>query len=131
LKSRLPAGIELLETDAGMFFESGRAAPSPTGADLLARLAEELGKLPSGLLIEGHTNAKPFSGCTSYSNWELSTDRANGARRLMEGHGVRPEQIGQVCGFADRQLRHPEDPDAASNRRISVIVQYVSPPESG
>jgi chemotaxis protein MotB len=123
--------IELLETDAGMFFESARAAPTPTGADLLARLAEELGKLPNGLLIEGHTDAKPFSGGTSYSNWELSTDRANAARRLMEGSGIRPEQIGQVRGFADRQLRHPEDPDAASNRRISVIVQYVSPVEGG
>jgi chemotaxis protein MotB len=94
-------------------------------------LAEELGKLPNGLLIEGHTDAKPCSGGTSYSNWELSTDRANAARRLMEGRGVRPEQIGQVRGFADRQLRHPEDPDAASNRRIRVIVQFVSPPEGG
>jgi chemotaxis protein MotB len=86
--------IELLETDAGMFFESGRAMPSQTGAELLTRLAEELGKLPNTLLIEGHTDAKPFSAGNAYSNWELSTDRANAARRLMETHGVRPEQIG-------------------------------------
>ena len=95
----------------------------------MTRLAEELGKLPNHLLIEGHTDAKPFAAKDGYySNWELSTDRANAARRLMEEHGVRHEQVAQVRGFADRQLRHPEDPEHASNRRISVIVQYLTPP---
>ena len=119
--------IELLETEAGMFFESGRPLPTEAGAGLLSRLAEEMGKLPNNLLIEGHTDAKPFAASKSYSNWELSTDRANAARRLMEEHGVRPEQVAQVRGYAERQLRHPEDPNAASNRRISVIVQYLAP----
>jgi len=122
--------IELLETEAGMFFESGRAEPTATGSELLARLAAELGKLPNNLLIEGHTDAKPYSTNGSYSNWELSADRANAARKLMVAEGVRPDQVAQVRGFAERQLRHPEDPMAASNRRISVIVQYVSRPES-
>ena len=123
--------IELLETEAGMFFESGRPLPSATGAELLTRLAQELGKLPNNLLIEGHTDANPFSAKDgSYSNWELSTDRANAARRLMEAHGVRSQQVAQVRGFADRQLRHPDDPGHASNRRISVIVQYLTPPVS-
>jgi len=122
--------IELLETEAGMFFESGRPLPTQAGSELLARLAEELGKLPNKLLIEGHTDAKPFVSYQYYSNWELSSDRANAARRLMETHGVRPEQIAQVRGYAERQLRHPEDPNAASNRRISVIVQYMAPPPS-
>jgi chemotaxis protein MotB len=122
--------IELLETEAGMFFESGRAQPTETGTELLQRLAEELGKLPNQLLIEGHTDARPFSKDRTYSNWELSTDRANSARKLMEGKGVRGEQVGQVRGFAERNLRHPEEPDAASNRRVSVIVQYLTaPPE--
>jgi chemotaxis protein MotB len=121
--------IELLETEAGMFFESGRPMPSASGAELLARLAEELGRLPNNLLIEGHTDAKPFvTAGGAYSNWELSTDRANAARRLMEAHGVRGDQVAQVRGFADRQLRHPNDPEGASNRRISVIVQYLTPP---
>src|SRR3954451_17178588 len=92
--------IELLETQAGMFFESGRPLPTPTGAELLTRLAEELGKLPNRLLFEGHTDAKPFTTADGYySNWELSTDRANSARRLMAAHGVRPEQVAQVRGF--------------------------------
>jgi chemotaxis protein MotB len=121
--------IELLETEAGMFFQSGRPSPTESGSALLTRLAEELGKLPNHLLIEGHTDAKPFAVKDgNYTNWELSTDRSNAARRLMEAHGVRHEQVGQVRGFADRQLRHPEDPEHASNRRISVIVQYLTPP---
>ncbi len=117
--------IELIETEAGMFFESGRPVPTETGSELLATLAGELGKLQNTVLIEGHTDAKPFSGDGSYSNWELSADRANSARKLMQSHGLRPEQVGQVRGFADRQLRHSEDPNAASNRRVSVIVQYL------
>jgi chemotaxis protein MotB len=120
--------IELLETDAGMFFESGRAVPTEGGAELLKRLASELGKLPNAVLIEGHTDSKPFSSDGLYSNWELSTDRANSARKLMESSGLRPAQVAQVRGFADRQLRHPDTPEASSNRRISVIVQYLSPP---
>jgi chemotaxis protein MotB len=123
--------IELLETEAGMFFESGKAVPTPGGAELLGRLAEELGQLPNNVLIEGHTDSKPFTGDGSYSNWELSTDRANAARKCMVEHGLRPEQVGQVRGFADRQLRHPETPDHPSNRRVSVIVQYLKPPAGG
>jgi len=122
--------IELLESETGMFFESGRPVPTPGGTALITRLAEELGKLPNNLLLEGHTDSKPFSGDGSYSNWELSADRANSARKLMQAHGVRPEQVVQVRGYADRQLRHPDDPVSASNRRITVIVQYLSaPPE--
>jgi chemotaxis protein MotB len=116
--------IELLESQAGMFFESGKPVPTESGTELLTTLAVELGKMPNHVLIEGHTDAKPFAGEATYTNWELSTDRANSARRIMEAHGLRPEQIAQVRGFADRQLRHPHDPDHPSNRRISVIVQY-------
>jgi chemotaxis protein MotB len=120
--------IELLETEAGMFFELGRPVPTANGSALLARLAEELGKLPNNILLEGHTDSKPFSGNATYTNWELSSDRANSARHLMQAHGLRPEQVGQVRGFADRQLRHSEDPAAASNRRVSIIVQYLPAP---
>jgi chemotaxis protein MotB len=120
--------IELLETEAGIFFASGKPVPTPTGGELLEHLAGELGKLPNNVLIEGHTDAKPFASDDSYSNWELSTDRANSARKLMQANGLRREQVAQVRGYADRQLRHPEDPAAASNRRISVIVQYLTPP---
>jgi chemotaxis protein MotB len=118
--------IELLESAGGVFFEEGRPVPAPSGVELLKSLAPELGQLPNDILIEGHTDAKPFGGNGSYGNWELSTDRANSARRLMEMNGLRPDQVAQVRGYADRQLRHPEDPESPSNRRISVIVQYMA-----
>jgi chemotaxis protein MotB len=120
--------VELIESEKGMFFESGSSSPSGIGEELILRLSEELQKLPNNILIEGHTDARPFSGRTDYSNWELSTDRANAARRLMESRGIRPGQIIQVRGFASQDLRDKEHPDDASNRRVSVIVQYQNVP---
>jgi chemotaxis protein MotB len=116
--------VELLETEKGMFFESGSALPSANGRELLVMLAQQLGKLPNRILIEGHTDSKPYAGKGQYSNWELSADRANAARRLMEANGLRPGQVIQVRGFADQRLRNQNDPLDASNRRISVIVLY-------
>ncbi len=116
--------IELLEKEGGMFFESGNATPSAEGSELIQKLAEQLSKLPNKLLIEGHTDAKPYASDNSYTNWELSTDRANSARRILQDHGVKQAQIAQVRGFADQHLRDPKNPEAASNRRISVLVQY-------
>jgi len=120
--------IELLETEKGMFFDSGSGHPTDRGQELLVRLSEELMKLPNTLLIEGHTDAKPYSRDSAYGNWELSSDRANSARRLMQASGLRPTQIAQVRGFADQRLRKPDDPTNPSNRRISVIVQYLPTP---
>jgi chemotaxis protein MotB len=85
----------------------------------------ESDKVPNKISVEGHTDAKPYVGKGNYSNWELSADRANAARRLMQQAGLRPDQISQVRGFADQRLRNPRDPMEASNRRISIIVQYL------
>ncbi len=120
--------IELLETDKGMFFQSGVSTPSKFGAEILSSFAGELGKLPNGVLIEGHTDASAFHSERDYSNWELSADRANAARRLMQENGLRPNQVTQVRGFADQRLRNSKEPADPSNRRISVIVQYLTPP---
>jgi chemotaxis protein MotB len=125
--------IELLETETGTFFEVGNSAPSDNGKELLTLLAQELGKLPNHLSVEGHTDSKPYTGRREYGNWELSTDRANAARRLMQKDGVRGDQVSQVRGYADQLLRTPGQPLDASNRRISVIVQNLEqkpqPPE--
>jgi len=123
--------IELLETEKGTFFDSGSPRPNDNGKELLSLLAQELGKLPNRLTIEGHTDSKPYSGKSEYGNWELSADRANAARRLMQRESVRLDQVSQVRGYADQLLRKKDDPEDASNRRISVIVQYLdktSPP---
>jgi chemotaxis protein MotB len=116
--------IEMLESEKGRFFENGEPLPTETGKALLGLLAHEVGKLPNGLLIEGHTDSMPYDN-VRYSNWELSSDRANAARRIMQENGVRLNQIAQVRGFADQQLRLPAKPEDPSNRRISIIVQFL------
>lgn len=115
--------IELLEGKDGTFYESGSARLSPNGQELLALLAGELKTLPNNLLIEGHTDAAQYSTDGDYSNWELSADRANAARRLMQQDGVRGDQVTQVRGYADQLLRVKSNPYDPSNRRISILVK--------
>jgi chemotaxis protein MotB len=117
--------IEMMEDPNGTFFENGKAQPTTLMQNLLKVLSVEVGKLPNPVSIEGHTDSKPFSDSQSYGNWELSTDRANAARRLMQASGLRPDQVVQVRGYADQNLRKPLQPEDASNRRVTLIIQYV------
>ncbi len=119
--------IELVEDSHGVFFESGNARPTALGVQAIGLLATQLNQLPNAIVLEGHTDAVPYAGVEGYTNWELSTDRAHQARRLMQANGVRSDQIKQIRGYADqspRNVQHPSDP---SNRRISVIVLYGDP----
>jgi chemotaxis protein MotB len=116
--------IELMESEKGTFFELGSAKPTPALIEILQVLSQELGKLPNNISIEGHTDSKPYTGAKDYDNWDLSSDRANEARRMMQAEGIRPGQVSQVRGFADQRLRLPKNPEDPSNRRISLIVQY-------
>jgi chemotaxis protein MotB len=121
--------VDLLETDQGMFFVSGSPEPTPAGQELLRVLAKEMSRLPNGLAIEGHTDARPFrnaSPAAGYSNWELATDRANAARRLLHGYGVRPEQVVEVRGFADQRPYNDKDRFNSKNRRVSVVVRFTA-----
>lgn len=122
--------IELIENSKGIFFESGRPEPSPIGKELLTALSGELGKIPNRLLIEGHTDAAQYVDTTSYSNWELSADRANAARRLMESKGLAPSQVVQIRGYADQDLRNKDNPEDPGNRRVTIIVRYMDTPKS-
>jgi chemotaxis protein MotB len=117
--------IELMESVSGTLFDSGSPKLNGDGRELLITLAQELGKLPNKISLEGHTDSKPYAASGAYSNWELSTDRANSARRLMQASGLGSDQVIQVRGFADRRLRKSDNPLDASNRRISLIVQYI------
>ena len=117
--------IELIEKKDGTFFESGSAVVNATGKELLSLLAKELGGVPNRISTEGHTDSQPYNDQTKYDNWELSTDRANSARRVMQATGLHLGQVSQVRGFADQQLRVPSNPLDPSNRRISVIVHYL------
>lgn len=117
--------VELLEGQKATFFDTGSAQPTQQGRELLQLLAAELGQLPNKISIEGHTDSLPYAGTRGYSNWELSTDRANAARRLIQENGVRQDQVSQVRGYADQRLRTPDKPEDPGNRRISMIVQYI------
>ena len=114
--------IDLLETKRGLFFETGNPAPTVAGGELLKVLAAELMKLPNKIAIEGHTDSTPY-GRPDYSNWELSADRANAARRILSESGLDDNRISQVRGFADQRLLLKDDPTNPSNRRISIIVR--------
>jgi chemotaxis protein MotB len=115
--------IELLEDKNGTFYKTGSAQLSSSGQELLSLLAGELKTLPNALLIEGHTDATAYSEDNTYSNWELSADRANSARRLLQQDGVRSDQVTQVRGYADQFLRVKNNPYDPSNRRISILVK--------
>jgi len=118
--------IELLEDKNGTFYQSGSARLSGSGQELVSLLAAELKTLPNNLLIEGHTDATQYSTDANYSNWELSADRANSARRLLQQDGVRSDQVTQVRGYADQLLRVKNNPYDPSNRRISILVKNGS-----
>ena len=120
--------IELVENSQGVFFGSGNAQPTAVGEQAIKMLAGELGKLPNSIVLEGHTDAVTYGDGKTYTNWELSADRANEARRLMQANGVRPNQIRKIRGYGDQSLRNPKDPLDPSNRRISVIVLYGDQP---
>jgi chemotaxis protein MotB len=120
--------IELIEGKDGTFYELGSAKLSASGQELLALLATELKTLPNSLLIEGHTDSTPYSDNNGYSNWDLSADRANAARRLLQQDGVRTNQVTQVRGYADQMLRVKSNPTDPSNRRISILVKNDNEP---
>jgi chemotaxis protein MotB len=120
--------IQLLEDSTGVFFETGRASPSERGRSILALLGRELGEVPNDVRIEGYTDARPYPGSSAYTNWELSADRANMARRILTANGLAPRQIAQIRGLADRELREPADPYSPCNRRITITVLLAERP---
>ncbi len=116
--------IQMMETSNSFFFDVGSSNLSPAAKEVLEVLASQFGKLPNKLVIEGHTDSRPYRGGNDFTNWELSAERANSARRFMTGHGMRQSQIAEVTGYADTRLRNPADPTDVSNRRISFTVLY-------
>ncbi len=120
--------IELLETEQGMFFVTGSPNPTAAGEQLLRALGSEIGKMPNGVVVEGHTDALPFrnsSPAQGYGNWDLSTERANAARRLLHAYGVRPDQVAEVRGYAERKLLNQANANDPRNRRVSVVVKFT------
>jgi chemotaxis protein MotB len=117
--------IELLETAKNSFFAVGSADLLPETVEILAVISKELGGLGNAVALEGHTDSRKYAS-DAYGNWELSSDRANAARRAMERFGLHVGQINGVRGYADTRLRTPKEPLDARNRRISIVVQNGS-----
>lgn len=116
--------IELLESSESFFFDVGTANLKPDAGQVVGVIADELAKHANHIVIEGHTDSRQYSQETGYTNFELSADRANSARRVLVGRGVKFSQVDEVRGYADTRLRNPQDPFDASNRRISLLVKF-------
>jgi chemotaxis protein MotB len=117
--------IELVEKGSGDdFFPTGSAVLRPKAVTAIALIAEEIALLSNPIILEGHTDGAPFGVGGSYGNWELSADRANAARRVVNAAGVPNDRLVQVRGLADRDLRNPNDPFDPTNRRISIFLPF-------
>ena len=120
--------IDLVEISEGLFFDIGKARLKPETVRLLGLIASHLAGLKNDVVIEGYTDARPYAS-SGYSNWDLSTDRANSARKALEEKGIGTNRIREVRGFADRKLRFPDRPFDYANRRVSILVTPI--PQAG
>ncbi|MFM1847877.1 MAG: hypothetical protein RL417_1351, partial [Pseudomonadota bacterium] len=117
--------IEIMDTDKISMFELGSSRINPETEDAFQKIGGFIAKLPNNVDIVGHTDGKPYASQRGgYSNWELSADRANAARRLLEKGGVDPKRFTSVVGRADQELRVPSEPFASSNRRITLKMRF-------
>jgi chemotaxis protein MotB len=124
-----PDGLRIEITDAGAgdtFFALGSSQPSLTAIRAFSLVGEELSDLENPVVLEGHTDALQY-GRAGYSNWELSVDRANAARRLIVGSGVDHRRVLEVRGHADRRLRLADEPNNTANRRVSFLLPFNAP----
>jgi chemotaxis protein MotB len=120
--------IQLLDKDKVSMFPSGSASMNERSRQLLSLVAHVVALLDNKLSISGHTDATPYQGRADYSNWELSTDRANAARRALVNAGVDTRRIENVSGRADTDPKIKDDPLSPENRRISIVLLRDKPP---
>ncbi|MFW6345441.1 MAG: flagellar motor protein MotB [Halomonas sp.] len=117
--------IQLVDAQDEPMFELGSAEPREQTREILTALAQVLEDVPNPVSLAGHTDARRFTD-EERDNWTLSAARANAARRTLLEGGLSAERIGQVVGYADTMPFDPEDPRAAVNRRISVVLMSRS-----
>jgi len=120
-----PDGLRILlieNNDKSSFFASGSAKMSIDGQAILDAISAEISTLSYSVVIEGHTDSKKYRDGANYTNWELSADRANTARRVMLEAGMAESRIKEIRGFAANQPRFENDPGNPGNRRIAIIV---------
>jgi chemotaxis protein MotB len=114
-----------------LLFDLASADLKPALVALLTRIAEVLGKMSNPILVCGHTDARPYAHGSAKTNWELSFERANNARRVLEQKGLRAGQVERIVAFADSSPLVPADPLAAANRRLSIVAERELPEGDG
>jgi chemotaxis protein MotB len=115
--------IQIVDENGRPMFDTGSALVKPYMRDFLAELGSVLSAVPNRLTLEGHTDATPYGGGEGgYSNWELSSDRANASRRELIHGGLPQQRVMRVQGMASIAPYEPQNPQGAANRRISIIV---------
>ncbi len=114
--------IQIVDAQNRPMFDLGSSRLKPYTNTILRELTGYLGMVPNRLSITGHTDTTPYAGITGYTNWDLSTDRANAARRALEGGGLPTERIARVVGLSSSVLFDKTNPRSAINRRISIVV---------
>lgn len=119
-----PEGIvlELVDSEETPLFSSGQSQATPLLYDLLDVVSTSFDQFDNSVKIVGHTDDMPFKGNPDYDNWNLSVDRGNVARRLLIANGVPQARITEVAGKADTDPLIPNNPSAAQNRRISIVI---------
>jgi chemotaxis protein MotB len=132
--------IEIIQTSTGLrielaegangneFFAMASASMTPTMKKTLEIVSQELAPLRNPVIVEGHTDASQYAGL--YTNWELSSERANAARRVLEGAGLNAARVLEVRGMADRELRNTANPLDPRNRRITIFLPFMTDPAS-
>ena len=114
--------VQIIDRAGRPLFNSGQSALRPYALEILWAMGRIFGNVPNKISVFGHTDGAPFGDEDGYSNWELSADRANAARRALVDGGLDPSQIAQIIGMADSVPLDEEDPTSAMNRRIVIMV---------
>lgn len=116
--------IQILDQENKPLFASGSADPLPHTKEVLKKVSGIIQKLPNEVSVRGHTDSVPYGPGASYTNWELSADRANTARRELQKSGMPPARLNNVVGKADTDHLFADDPRDGRNRRISIILLH-------
>jgi len=121
--------IQIVDKAKNVSFAVGGSELNQEAKAILGEIARAICQLPNPIKIGGHTDARVFPSANGYSNWELSADRANAARRTLQNACIKPEQINKIVGYADTVQIHPKDKYHPSNRRISITVLRMFDPK--
>ncbi len=130
LIDRTPEGmrIQIVDQKGHSMFPLGSAEMYDKTRRLLGLVADAIKRLPNKISIKGHTDAKPYRGHGDYTNWELSSDRANASRRALVTAGLSSDRVAYVVGRAAQDPLVPADPTSPRNRRISIVLLHEQRP---